>query len=258
MKKYLKLIYNSFLGIALRNIVGFRPPKYILENKTSYSASDLFVWRTDNGYSTIFKASNILKKFYGEDSSLLFFFFDQQGREIFSKTLNFHGNIAELTIDSDFVGREGLGTFCAFNILKSPSEIQVKATNRCYVGYGKRGAYSMVHGNLIALYTTKLTKLTFDSPVSMKPAMSSRKGAYKYYIQKPNQNFFSNSLVFANPLERYISVSVSGKTFKLGSKCCEVIHVDNDDETIVIESDFIFPRPLVFSETGDFVDVHHS
>ena len=111
MKKYLRPLFNSFLGVALRNLVGFRPPKSLLINKKSYLASDLFVWRTDRGYSTIFKASDILKKFYDEDSALVLFFFDKHGREIFSKTLHFNNGITELTIDAGFIGAEGLGTF---------------------------------------------------------------------------------------------------------------------------------------------------
>ena len=217
-------------------------------------ASDLFVWRTDQAYSTIFKASDILKKFYDEDSSLLLFFFDQHGREIFSKTLRFNDGIAELTIDMALTGTEGLGTFCAFNILLNPSSKQIKATNRCYVGYGKKGSFSMVHGNLIALYTNKLSSFGLSD---IKPAVSPVKGKYKYYLQKSNLEFFENSLVFTNPLDRDITVSIDGNTFQIGSRCCEAVQINKDDETIVIESDFIFPRPLVFSESGDFVDVHH-
>ena len=151
-------------------------------------------------------------------------------------------------------GTEGLGTFCAFNILLNPSDKQIKATNRCYVGYGKKGSFSMVHGNLIALYTNKLSNLGLSD---IKPAVSPVKGKYKYYLQKSNFEFFDNSLVFTNPLDRDITVSISDDTFQIGSRCCETKQIHKANETIVIESDFIFPRPLVFSESGDFVDVHH-
>ena len=87
MKKYLRPLFDSRLGIALRSLTGFRAPIFLLGNQKSYLASDLFVWRTDRGYSTIFKASDILKKFYGEDSTLLLFFFDHQGHKILSKRL---------------------------------------------------------------------------------------------------------------------------------------------------------------------------
>ena len=208
------------MGIALRNLVGFRPPISLLENEKSYLASDLFVWRTDQGYSTIFRASDILKKFYNEDSALLLFFFDRYGREIFSKTLHFNNGIAEMTIDAGLMETESLGTFCAFNILTNHSDKKIKATNRCYVGYGRKGSFSMVHGNLIALYTNKLLSFKSSDLGSVNPAVSSRKGKYKYYLQKPNSKFFNNSLIFVNPLDRNISVSVSGNTFQIGSRCC--------------------------------------
>ena len=197
--------------MALRNLFGFRPPVVLLENKKSFFASDLFFWRTDQGYSTIFKASDILKKFYDEESALLFIFFDQNGRELFRKTLQFNDGIAELTINTGFIGQEAMGTFCAFNTLMRPTKKKIKATNRCYVGYGKKGSFSMVHGNLLALYTSKFKDFRL-SDISIKPAVSSKKGNYKYYLQKSNFEFFHNSLIFVNPLDRDITVSVSGNT----------------------------------------------
>lgn len=257
MNKYLKPLYNNALGVAVRNATGFRPPTYLIQNENSFLASDLFFWRTDKGYSTIFKASDILKKFYDEESAILLILFDKQGQEIFSKTLDFKEGIGDFTIDSSLVETEGMGTFCAFNILLNPSDRKIKATNRCYVGYGKKGSFSMVHGNLLAMYTSKDTSLELTNPAVIKPAVSSVKGKYPYYLQTSNHEFFDNTLVFTNPLDRVISVSISGKIFQIGSRCCKAIQVPKDDELIVIESDFIFPRPLVFSESGSFFDVHH-
>ena len=165
--------------------------------------------------------------------------------------------MAELTIDKDLIGAEGLGTFCAFNTLINPSDKQIKATNRCYVGYGKKGSFSMMHGNLLALFTKKISGFETLDSVPLRSAVSSKKGNYRYYLQKPNHEIFDNSLIFVNPLARDICVSVSGNSFQIGSRCCEAVQLNKYDEMIVIESDFIFPRPLVFSERGDFVDVHH-
>ena len=188
---------------------------------------------------------------------LCFSFLINMDAKFFSKTLHFNNGITELTIDAGFIGAEGLGTFCAFNVLTNQSDKQIKATNRCYIGYGKNDSFSMVHGNLLALYTSKFLFLKPSDPASIKPAISPKKGKYKYYLQKSNRDFFDNSLIFVNPLDRDISVTVAGTAFQIGSKCCEVMKVEKSNEVIAIESDFIFPRPIVFSERDDFVDVHH-
>ena len=121
----------------------------------------------------------------------MFIFFDQNGRELFRKTLQFNDGIAELTINTGFIGQEAMGTFCAFNTLMRPTEKEIKSTNRCYVGYGKKGSFSMVHGNLLALYTNKFKDLRSSDMVSINPAVSSKKGKYEYYLQKSNFDFFS-------------------------------------------------------------------
>lgn len=257
MKKYLKPLYNSSLGVSIRNFIGFRPPKYQFKKESSYLLSDLFVWRTDQGFSTIFKASDIIKKFYGEESCLVLIFFDQNGDEIFQKTLQFNQGLTEIVIDSDFMGTESIGTFCALNTLLNATEIDIRATNRCYIGYGKNGSFSMVHGNLLALYTKKLVYVSEPASIPLKPAISSRKGKYNYYLQKSNWDFFENNLIFTNPLERDVNITICGTTYQVRPKCCKIISVNKNEEIIRIESDFIFPRPLVFSERDQYVDVHH-
>ena len=257
MKKYLKPLYNSSLGVYVRNFIGFRPPKYHFQKESSFLLSYLFVWRTDQGFTTIFKASDIIKKFYGEESCLVLAFFDQNGNEIFQKTLQFKQGLAEIIIDSDFIGTESIGTFCALNTLLNDTDIDIKATNRCYVGYGKNGSFSMVHGNLLALYTKKLVYVSKRASIPLKPAISSRKGKYKYYLQKSNWDFFENNLIFTNPLDRDINVTICDTTYQIRSKCCKIFSVDKNKEIIEVESDFIFPRPLIFSECNQYIDVHH-
>lgn len=257
MKRYLKPLYNSRLGVSARNIIGFRPPKYNLNNEQSYLASDLFFWRTDQGFSTTFKASDIIKKFYDQGSCIELIFFNQHGTELFKKTLQFNNDIVEITIDRDLMGTEAVGTFCALNKLMEPPRDEIKATNRCYVGYGKNGSYSMVHGNLKALYTTQLSYQSAPHAIQLKPAISAKKGSYTYYLQKSNTDFFKNNLIFTNPLDRNINITIFNETYRIGAKCCKIITPGKNKEVIEIQSDFIFPRPLVFSENGSFIDVHH-
>ena len=65
MKSYIKKIANSNLGVLLRNSLNFKPV-YIKHYQDNYptTVSDAFLWRTDNGYKTKFKYSDILGLFY--------------------------------------------------------------------------------------------------------------------------------------------------------------------------------------------------
>ena len=65
------------------------------------------------------------------------------------------------------------------------------------------------------------------------------------------------SLIFTNPLERSIQVIVEGKKYLISSKACIRVSVLSNKELVVIKSDFIWPRPLIWSEKKGFIDVHH-
>ena len=62
IRKILKLIFHSKFFRIIRNTIGFRPPVFMYDYETEYLASDLFIWRTDKDFQTVFKSSDILKK----------------------------------------------------------------------------------------------------------------------------------------------------------------------------------------------------
>ena len=65
MKSLIKKLGKSNIGVLLRNSFKFKPV-YLKFSKKNYpiSVSDAFLWRTDNGYKTKFKYSDILDLFY--------------------------------------------------------------------------------------------------------------------------------------------------------------------------------------------------
>ena len=73
MKSLIKKIVRSDFGIKLRNTIGIRPLSLSagINKKFRYtSISDAFPWRTDNGYKTTFKYSDILGLFYKIEDSV--------------------------------------------------------------------------------------------------------------------------------------------------------------------------------------------
>ena len=58
MKSLVKKLANTDFGILIRNSFNFKPINFKHHKKKfPRSVSDAFLWRTDNGYKTIFKYS---------------------------------------------------------------------------------------------------------------------------------------------------------------------------------------------------------
>jgi len=256
LNKFLKLLANSKIGLFLRERTGIRPPVFLFGNQSSFLSSDLFFWRTDNGFSTIFRASDILKKYYDSKSELTLIFYDSKGDFLLQETFEFKHGLAVIKITADLLGMEGMGTFAALNTPTEPLKFDVQVTNRCYVGYGKNASFSMMHGNLTAIKVQSNVK-SADFIKHIKPAISSRKGNYTYHIQKPNYSNVKISLIFINPLDRKIEVAVNKKRYQASKFSVIIISIPHEDDCIVVKSDFIWPRPIVFCEKENFIDVHH-
>ena len=65
MQSLIKKIANTKFGILLRNTLHIKPIYLkVFEKNYPTTVSDAFLWRTDNGYKTKFKYSDILDLFY--------------------------------------------------------------------------------------------------------------------------------------------------------------------------------------------------
>ncbi len=259
MKKFLKKVFNSSFGITIRNLVNFRPPIFLHLYKEQYLASDLFVWRTDNKYETIFKGSNIIKKYYGLRSGLKIIFYRESGSLLKEIDIDFPEiGTFTLLINEELLGVESTGTFCVFNYPKDKTQKKLSVTNRCYVGYGRMGSFSMFHGNMVALLLRQDTPLNAMANC-LTPAVSSRTGTYEYIIQKKFDSESIVTLVFSNPLHRKVNFSVNGKKSTIKPRGCNLFLVDDHtlDGIITVQSDFIFPRPIVICENENYIDCHH-
>jgi len=261
MKKYLRPLYTSKVGVAFRNFLNIRPPVFTYEHQAAYLSSDLFIWRTDCGFTTVFKASDILKKYYEIDSYLKLVIYDSAGNHIGTHDIEFYEGTLTFLIDKKTVGREGHGTFCAINLparrnLNPPT---FNVINRCYVGYGVNGSYSMVHGNLVGVWVDP--KIPPDEiQYNLTPAANSKRGKYTYMIQDSFSHSIELSLMFSNPLKRHIKLKVNGQTHTIepmGSLIQVNGHLYDRNGVVTIQSDFIFPRPLIIVKDGIFIDCHH-
>ena len=83
LRKIVKKLARTNLGILLKNSLKIRSvDMMVVEKKFPISVSDAFLWRTDKGFKTIFKYSDILSLFYKIKNSWVEFHFYTKNNEL--------------------------------------------------------------------------------------------------------------------------------------------------------------------------------
>lgn len=256
MKKLIRSVWNSKFGIYLRNASGIRTQyrKWWVK-KEAFSASDNFLWRTDNGFSTEFRLTDIVGKFYDETSYIDMHIFDKMGRLINRLSFDISSGVKTITINANNALKNDYGTFAVFNRPNSNRDYKYAITNRCYTGYVKANTHpSFVHGNLIS----KLMTLSGSNKGKIESAFFNHRTRTDFFIQKNFSKFELNELVFANPMAYPITLNLLGDALVLKPGESKIYSFSGKDHAFVkISSDFYFPRPIIFSYKKNFFDVHH-
>lgn len=257
-RKYLKLLigpyYNSLIGVNIRNKLGFNiVPIYLPNNLTSYSVSDAFPWRIDDGYVTHFRYSDLLKQFYNIDGNgFKFVFYNNRGILIKEYTQFEMDLVNELVIDKKFIpGDDKFGNFSIFHLF-DPDIENVKILNRCYVGFNKNNAIpSYVHGNIFSRYWNPATN-KIETGINKLT-----KKVHNYYLQKNFKKYEKIELYFTNQTASEYWVEINNEKINLDVGQSKIIVVKPCD-IIHIKSNNYWARPIVFVEKNNFIDCFHS
>ena len=258
MKSLIKILVNTNIGIFLRNNLNFKPVGLkLFEKDYPTSVSDAFPWRTDNGYKTKFKYSDILNLFYKvENSWAEFHFYSKKNELIKIDKINKLQLSNELEIDSKYLNNlEDYGVFYIYHFSKDVTNFNQQdiISNRCYLGYSKNNnLYSFVHGNTFA----KFANISSNKEISTNIVKTSLFKNQKYTIQKYFKDFDLNELFFINPTDKVINFSIGSKNYKLNPNFA--LQLDISSHIISIKSNCMFLRPTIFSYKGQYMDVHHS
>ena len=159
MKSLLKKLAKSNFASIIRNTINIKPIYLKTFDKDYFTTvSDAFLWRTDNGYKTKFKYSDILNLFYNiNDSWVEFHFYTKENEIIKIYKVNSLDISNELVINSKFLNDiKDFGVFYIYHFTKLTEHLDNKSiiSNRCYSGYSlNNNLYSFVHGNILAKYT---------------------------------------------------------------------------------------------------------
>jgi hypothetical protein len=256
MKSLIKFLANSELGVLIRNTLNFKPVDLkLFTYKAPITVSDAFLWRTDNGYKTKFKYSDILNLFYKVKNSFVEIHIYSKNNQLL-KIENFSNlNISnEFEITSEYLNNlQDYGLFYIYHFTKDKLDNQKIINNRCYLGYSKNDSlYSFVHGNTLAKFTTIYPSKKISSNIVKT---SIYKNQY-YTIQKFFSGFDKNELFFANPTTKILKFNLEKKNYILPPGSCQVVETTNS--ILTIKSNCLFLRPTVFSYKNKYFDVHHS
>ena len=259
MKSLVKKLANSTYGVMLRNYFNFHPVNFINQKYAKFpiTISDAFLWRTDNGYTTKFKYSDILKLFYKVKNSWVEFHFYSKNNELIKiKKVNNLDLSNELEINSKYLNNlEDYGVFYIFHFTEDSENFNNNdiISNRCYLGYAQNNnLYSFVHGNSYV----KFTNINDGKHILGDIQKISFFKNQIYTIQKHFGGFDKNELLFTNPSSKMVKFSIENKTFKIKPYCTILTRVSGS--IISIKSNCLFFRPTVFSYKGKYMDVHHS
>ncbi len=258
MKLLIKKLANTNIGILLRNSLNFKPVSLRYHEKDyPASISDAFLWRTDNGYKTIFKYSDILDLFYKIKNSWVEFHFYSKNNELIKiKKVNNLDLSNKLEISSKYLNNlEDYGTFYIYHFSKNTKELNNKdiISNRCYLGYSQNNnLYSFVHGNTHGKFSSIFPNKTFLTDV-VKTSLFQN---YTYTIQKYFDNFDKSELFFTNPTSKIVKFSIDNKNFELKPNFSLLVEIRNS--IVSIKSNCLFLRPTIFSYKDKYLDVHHS
>jgi hypothetical protein len=252
----LKKIFNSKYILRIRNLTGIKPISINLSNlKENYSISDGFMWRTDNGFRTIFKFSDLIKIFFNDHSSSIeILFYDKNNqfiKKITKSDLEF-SNI--INIDEKFMNNlKDYGLFYIYH--KTNKIIKSSIRNACYTGYSyKDNLESFVHGNFPITFKKFNSSEDFNRPNEIITSFLFKKKKYK--IQKYFQNLTKCEIFIQNPTIKKIKFSVNNFNYELNELCGSVIDISNFNEVEII-SHCSFLRPIIFNYKNDYIDVHH-
>lgn len=259
MKSLVKSLANTKYGIMLRNYLNFYPVNFVNQKNAKYpiTISDAFVWRTDKGYKTKFKYSDILNLFYNiKNSWVELHFYSKHNQLLKIEKINNLNLSNEIEIDSKFLNYlEDYGVFYIFHFTNNRENFNNNdiITNRCYLGYSqKNNLYSFVHGNSYV----KFTNINNDTEVMGDVIKSSIFKNYTYTIQKYFGEYDKNELLFTNPSTKIVRFTIGKQSFRVKPYCSILIEVSSS--IISIKSNCSFFRPTVFSYKNQYMDVHHS
>ncbi len=231
--------------------------------------SDLFLWRRDDGWQTVFELLDIIAlidpQLEARPRSVDLVIYSSSGQLIAQHRVDVNPGGRRSVSLSDLIPEEAgeVGTFACFHSGQVP-ELASPTTflaERGYCGYARdsRAPRSYVHGNLDAIARGAEVTEQLGGPGLVRS---------KYRLQVVLEEDAMFELGFVNPTQRtqHLLLTESGESaasvyrFSLpprGSRILRLSEVRNVTKEAVVTSRLPMARPVVFYRKGESFDVFH-
>ncbi len=271
LKKQLRPILDSKAGLRIRVLLNTKAPLMLKPGNGMAPVSDMFFWKQDACWDTVFNLTNIGTSILPEEmvsDHVICYIWDAQGNKILEKTYDLAPHAMKRLYFKDFKV-QGQGSFACFHdigdykvLLQHGSHI----VERGYVGYRRdNGLWNFLHGNLHAAYYDIKKS---NSVKSMLLTSLFKKSVYKPQVRFDDCDQFS--LVFINSshkkqtlsLElRLSSGNVLNKTVNLEDLSTKEVLIDNPGrliQNVFIHSKIILCRPIIMKYYSHYFDIFHA
>jgi hypothetical protein len=277
MKKILKplaqKIYSSPAFQRVRMKTGWRAPMNMRPFSPDETVSDLFPWRVDGKWETLYALPNMMSQFspdVQETDIVTIIIYDHAGQEIIRQNIDFAPmEVRLIKIEDLLKGQTGHGTFAIFHDIRKHHIFKESGTypmERCYYAFKWRDddIWSYVHGNL---------KAVSKHPDKKTPDYVSgyTKEARFYRPQLLFDDCDRFELFYTNPSSKARSIELRLKDINqniIETKAAVIlpsgIHIfdiDNKDRSIAIVEGWgqiAMWRPLIMKYYQSHFDVFHS
>lgn len=241
--------------------------------KSDSTVSDLFVWRNSRDWRTFFELINIpmliMNKTDSISSAVSLVLFDCKGVQISTIELEITGNYRKtINLESYLQNiNDEFGTFAIFHksIPLSLKEYESYLTERGYTSYQYQEAplRSYVHGNLDAIAQN------LNGNKELLGCSSFLKREYRLQVLLTPGSLYQ--LCFTNPTKRRQNCKIKLVSIKnnkelfiknicINPGAVNIINLEQEvieDSIVIIESNMIMARPLVFQIQNLRMDVFH-
>lgn len=273
LKPLAQKIYSSAAVQRIRMATGWRVPMNIRPQSADETISDLFPWRVDDQWETLYALPNAMSQFdptCNATDHITIVIYDQNGIEITRKSMDFKPMEVRLIKIEDLLdGKTGQGTFAIFHDVRAHQIFKADRTHpteRGYFAFKWRNddIWSYVHGNLKAV-----SKHPDSDKVNFVSGYTKERKFYRPQVLFDDCDRFE--LLYTNPTAKARSLElilkdkqqneISRQTAIIPPYGCHAFDVENKDRHIAIIEGWgqvNMWRPLIMKHYQSHFDVFHS
>ena len=224
------------------------------DNK-SYSVSDAFCWRKDNGFVTHFRYTDLVNYFINRKNvSIKLVLANHKNIVLDTIKLNQNYICDDICINDQIKKfQDCSGHFFIFHKLKPKKNEKLIIRNSCHTSYSLQGSTpSVVHGNLPVL-----AEDSFSKPYPNNIIQHSKFRNYIYQIQNNFSSFDKVEAFIFNPTDINLKIEINNILFYLQPYTSKILQLPKAS-IYKIKSKCLYLRPILFVYKDNNFDVMHA